>query len=308
MRRSQATGLGLLALVFWSTTIAVSRTLEEQLGPMQSAAWMYLGGALLALIVDSWKGDGLRAALQLPKRYLLGCGGLFVLYTISLYWAIGAAVDRQQIQEVTLLNYLWPGLTLAFSIPILQKRAHPLFAVGLICALAGVALVVFKGNPVAGKEVVAKLGAHPLPYVGGLMAGISWALFSNLSRKWAGGRPGNAAPLFFLVTGLLLAGLSVAKGETSHWTPRVVAELAYGMIFPTFLAFWFWETGVRRGNIILLGACSNLAPLMAALLNSWYLRVPLHWTIGVGSILIIVGAWISRRTLHDAGNDGVSLA
>jgi drug/metabolite transporter (DMT)-like permease len=79
------------------------------------------------------------------------------------------------------------------------------------------------------------------------------------------------------------------------------------MVFPTFLSFWFWETGVRRGNIVLLGACSNLAPLMAALLNSWYLRVPLHWTIGVGSILIIVGAWISRRTLHDAGDDGVSL-
>ncbi len=300
MNRSQATGLGLLALVFWSTTIAVSRTLEEQLGPMRSAAWMYLGGALLALIVDAWRGDGMRAALRLPKRYLLVCGGLFILYTVSLYLAIGAAVDREQIQEVTLLNYLWPGLTLAFSIPILQKRAHPLFAVGFFCALAGVALVVCKGNPVEGGAVVAKLRANPLPYVGGLLAGISWALFSNLSRKWAGGRPGNAAPLFFLVTGLILGGLSLARGETSHWTPRVIFELGYGMVFSTFLAFWFWETGVRRGNIVLLGACSNLAPLLATVLNSWYLRVPLHWTVGMGSVLIIIGAWVSRRTLRDS--------
>jgi drug/metabolite transporter (DMT)-like permease len=303
VKRSQATGLGLVALVLWSTTIAVSRSLEEQLGPMSSAAGMYLGGAVLALLFETWRGDGIRAALSLPQRYLWGCGGLFALYAVSLYLAIGGAVDRRQIQEVTLLNYLWPGLTLAFSIPILRHRAHPLFPVGLVCALWGVALVVFKGQFGAWSGVIATLRTHPLPYIGGLVAGISWALFSNLSRKWAGNRRGNAAPIFFLVTGLILGGLSLARGETSNWTPRAVVELGYGIIFPTFLAYCFWETGVRRGNIVLLGACSNLAPLMATVLNSWYLRIPLHWTVGVGSLLIMVGAWVSRQTLRAPRED-----
>ncbi len=304
MNRARATGWGLLALVFWSTTIAVSRSLEEQVGAMRAGAAMYFGGAVLAFALSAARGEKGPALRALPRRYLLVCGGLFALYAVSLYLAIGFAVDRHQVQEVTVLNYLWPGLTLALSIPILRHRPRPLFAVGLLTAFAGVAVVVFRGEWQSMGAVWSRLCDRPGPYVGGLIAGVSWALFSNLTRKWAGGRPGQAAPWFFLVTAAVLAGLSVWRGETSHLSGRVLVELGYAIIFPTFLAYSLWEIGIRQGNLVVLGACSNGVPVLAAVLNGWYLGIPVPASVWVGCGLIMAGSWLSRRMLLDpAGPD-----
>ena len=69
-----ATLLGILSIVLWSTTIALSRSLTEQLGTLSAAAGIYLlggtaGCAYLLL------GRGRMAALRrLPVGYLLACG------------------------------------------------------------------------------------------------------------------------------------------------------------------------------------------------------------------------------------------
>ena len=42
-----ATGWGLLAIVLWSTTIACSRSMAEQLGAFTSAATVYLAAGLI---------------------------------------------------------------------------------------------------------------------------------------------------------------------------------------------------------------------------------------------------------------------
>jgi hypothetical protein len=63
--------------------------------------------------------------LRLPKRYLFGCGALFVSYEVALYLAVGLSVSDQQVLVVGLINYLWPALILLTAIPILRYRARP---------------------------------------------------------------------------------------------------------------------------------------------------------------------------------------
>ena len=121
-----ATGWGLLAIVLWSTTIACSRSMAEQLGAFTSAATVYLSAGLIGCAGLALRGKLVPALRHTSPRYLYGCGGLMVAYTVLLYAAVGLAQTRIQVITVTVCNYLWPSLTLLFAVPILGWRTRPL--------------------------------------------------------------------------------------------------------------------------------------------------------------------------------------
>ena len=128
--------LGLVAILFWSTTIAFSRSLTEQLGTFTAAALIYILAGLLGLLYESFQPGRLRGLTRLPRTYLWVCGGLFVLYITSLYLAVGMASTRIQVITVGLINYLWPAFSLAFSDSNLEKTRRA-DASGGDCAGAG---------------------------------------------------------------------------------------------------------------------------------------------------------------------------
>ena len=90
--------MGIVAIVIWSTVIAISRRLTEDLGAMTSGACVYLLAGSIGCLYLAQRGK-LRAALALPRVYLLACGGLMVFYTVCLYVALGACQTRQQVVE-----------------------------------------------------------------------------------------------------------------------------------------------------------------------------------------------------------------
>jgi hypothetical protein len=83
--RPRGTLQGLLALLFWGSTIAFSRSLTEQLGTLTAASYIFLlaGGLSCAYLVVSGR---LGKLVCLSRAYLVGCGALFVVY-MSLTFA-----------------------------------------------------------------------------------------------------------------------------------------------------------------------------------------------------------------------------
>lgn len=82
---ARATAGGLGALLLWSATFALARSLSEQLGPVTAGAAAYLVGGgfrLLRLATAPRPPARLR---ELPARYVWGCGGLFVAHTTAIY-------------------------------------------------------------------------------------------------------------------------------------------------------------------------------------------------------------------------------
>ena len=128
VRIDQHTLLGLCAIVLWSATVALARSISERVGPVTAGASVYLTAGVLSVSHLLLKGGPVRRLLSLPRPYLLGCGALFVIYTTAIFLALGLAADRLQTIEAGLLNYLWPVLTLLLSMAILGKRG----GVGLI--------------------------------------------------------------------------------------------------------------------------------------------------------------------------------
>jgi drug/metabolite transporter (DMT)-like permease len=295
------TTLGLAAILLWSTTVAFGRSLGEQIGPLTTAALIYLlGGALgTAYLGLSRKLPALRA---LPRRYLFGCGALFVLYMASLYLGLGLAKTHSQVLQVGLLNYLWPTLTVLLSVPVLHLRAGPFLLPGAILATAGIFLALGVGTtpsqPLAWSAIQANLASNRLPYLLGLSAALSWALYSTLSRRWASQAAGQAVPLFMLCTGLLLAGARLLVPEPTQWTPRAVAELAY-MVVGSNLAYAFWERAMRKGDIVLVAAASLFTPLLSTLVSTFYLGARPGSRIWIGCAMVIAGAVVCKSQVAE---------
>ncbi len=303
---SEAAGtmLGILSIVFWSTNIAFSRTLAERIGPLTTGACLFLVGGVLACTPLLLKRHRIREILALPLGYLLGCGTLFVLYEVLLYVAVGMASDRQQAIAVGLINYLWPAFTLAFSIPLLKEKAGPWLVPGILMALAGIVIAGTQGGDLSLHGFLASLRTNFWPYVMAFVAAVFWALYSNLTRRWAGHSRVGGVPLFLLASGLVLLAVRFVSGETSNWTSRAAWECLYMAVFPTFLAYSFWDASMRKGNVVLVAAISYFTPLLSTLFSGVYLDVKLSSRLLVACALVVAGAIICKVSIHPKSAPG----
>lgn len=284
-----------MALVLWGSAAACYGSLKEQLGALTAAAWMFGGGGILLLLVAILRGEG-RRLLALDRRYLVA-GSVFVaLYTATLYWAIGMAISRQQVLEITLIHYLWPALTLVLSIPILGRKARPLLLVGIAVALTGIVFATTPGH-FNWDECRHNFAANKIPYILAVIAAFSWAIFSNTSRLWGGTSGGAGMSVFFIFTGLVMGCLRLFHHEPTIWAARTVWELIYAIIFPTAVAGLLWETAMRRGHMIMVVSFSYMVPLLSTVIYCWYMRLPLGRNMLLAGVLIIVGSVLCDKSV-----------
>jgi drug/metabolite transporter (DMT)-like permease len=217
---------GFLAIMIWSATVALIRSLSEQLGPLSAGACIYLIGGAASLGLSLFPGNRRIQIRDLSRRYLVGCGALFVLYMLAIYLGIGLAADRHQVLEIGLLNYLWPTLTLLFSIPLLHKKPRLSLVPGTLIALLGVFLVLVQTASISWISFSKNVTSNPLAYFLGLVAGVSWALYSTLTRRWGGDRNDGVVPFFMLTTGVLLFFLRLLHPEQTRIL-RAVTEMLF---------------------------------------------------------------------------------
>jgi drug/metabolite transporter (DMT)-like permease len=298
--------LGILAVLLWGSTIAAIRSVVEQLGALGAGGFANLiGGGLLCLVLAAQPGR-LRRAVALPRQYLVGCGLLFVAYCPPLYLAMYWSATREQAVQVALINYLWPAMTLALSVPILRKRARPTLAPAICLALAGVYLAMAQGGAVSWQSFRHNIASNPWPYAMAFMAAALWALYSALSCRWAGNLSDTAVPFFLLATGLILVIAWWAEGATIRhpWTRRSVMELLYLALLPTLLAYWFWDVAMRKGNIILVTSLSFFIPLISTAMSCFYLGVAAGPSLWLACLLVVGGAVLCKLSILEPPRQG----
>lgn len=303
--RWTATTLGIFAIVIWASLVAVARGTHDEMGVLPSAAVANLIGGAIGIVVEQARCGYLGRARRLPAKYLLGCGAMFILYNVALFPAIEWSSGEAQVVQVGLIQYLWPALTLAFSLPILHQKASWWFWPGLVVATAG-AFLAKAGGSFSWGSFFAGLDTNPWPYLLALVAAVSWGLYSNLARRWASQAGVSGAPIFLLATGAALAVIHIARGGTFRLPtqPRPLAELAYLTIFPTLLAYVFWDVSMRRGQIVLVTSLSFLTPLLSTIITCVYLGVPMATDLLVASGLVIAGAIICKKAIHPTNATG----
>lgn len=294
--RRTATIGGLVAIGLWSSTVALARSTAEALGPLTAAASVCSVGGIAAAVSLAASRERRRRISALPRLYLLGCGTLFVVYMALLFLAVGGAATRQQALEVGLLNYLWPALTLCLSVALLGHRARWTLAPGTVLALAGLAVVVAGTGGLSWPSFAANLAARPRPYALAIAAAASWALYSTLTRRWAGGRDSGATVLFLPAAAVVLLSAAFFSDEPRAWSMRAAVEVpALGLA--TFLAYSGWDQAMRRGDIVLVVAASYLTPVLSTALSCLYLTVMPGPGLWLGCGALVAGSLLSWRSV-----------
>lgn len=292
---NRSTLFGFIAILLWSSTVALARSISEQIGSLLMGATVYLTGGFILLAVYFVRERSFKKILQQNLKFMLICGLLFLIYTFSLFLALGFASDRLQTVEVGLLNYLWPSLTLLLSLLILRKKAKFWLIPGTLLAFSGVVLVLTQGSGVSWDSFVRNILSNPLCYGLGLTAAVSWALYSNLTRLLAGSNSGGEVSVFILITGAAFGLVSLFKGEQAFFNPQVISEIGLLALF-TALAYIFWDIAMRKGDLVLVAAVSYLTPLLSTIVSSIYLQVFPGISLWLGCLLVMTGSFLSWRS------------
>lgn len=292
MRRFWNSGWLLLALamLFWAGNSVVGRAVNADIPPIGLAFWRWVAAAVLIAplawphVRRDW--DELkRHRIRLAFMALLGLAGFNALLYTALHTT--TAINSVLLQSAT------PPLIFLCSFALYRERPDLWQVAGLVVALAGVAVIVSLGNPLALLSLQLNVGDGLM-----LVAVAGYALYSALLKN----KP-QVHPLSFLAATCALSVVVLAPAYVAeHLGGRempvdgpTLAALAYVAIFPSILAYLFFNRGVELLGANRAGQFMNLMPGFGALLAVVFLHESLQVYHGVGLLLIAGGIVLSSR-------------
>ncbi|WP_113632008.1 aromatic amino acid DMT transporter YddG [Pectobacterium peruviense] len=292
MTPQRATLTGLLAIVLWSTSVGLIRSLTEVLGPLGGAAMIYSTSTLCLLIFY-----GLPRIKTLPRIYLFAGGALFVCYEIFLSLSIGLADSRMQAMEIGMINYLWPSLTILFSLFINQQKSRFLLWPGLALALGGIVWIMKGESDWTPGLLWNNILANPLAYSLAFSAALTWALYCNITKRYGQGKSG--VSLFFFIASLVLwiQYSFSAEGPISLTLPSSLELIFMGA--SAALAYSAWNAGIQYGNLTLLATASYFTPVLSTLLAAIWLNITPALSFWQGVAMVTIGSllcWYATRS------------
>ena len=274
-----ATLAGCGAIGLWAFLAVLSR-MAGALPPLELTALSFAvsGGLGVAWLAARGRLAELRQAWPV---WLHGVAGLFLYH--AFYFA---AFARAPAAAVNLINYLWPLLIVLLSGAVLGMRLGWRHWAGTGLALAGCAALLAGG---AAFPPGAALG-----YAFAAGAAVTWALYSVLSRRFAGVPLGAMAG--FCAATAALAGALHALTEPfvvpapSDWA--VVVAMGLG---PLGAAFVFWDVGMKRGDPRLLGTLAFATPVLSTLLLAAAGAAPFTIITAAAALLVAAGGFVASR-------------
>ncbi|MGA0612935.1 DMT family transporter [Caldimonas sp. KR1-144] len=296
--------------LLWAGNAVVGRLLVGQVPPLALNALRWLL-ALALLLPLGWR--ALAAPRELIARwpYLLLLGTLGVgSYNALQYMALVTTTPI----NVTLIAASMPVWMMAVGAAFYGVAPQRRQLVGAALSLAGVALVIARGNLHALGEVQFVRGDF---YI--VAAIIAWAFYSWLLARPPAHLQADAAPrvadghggtrgwnwaetlavqvVFGLAGAGAAAGVEQAAGAAPiQWGAGVALALLYVAVGPSVIAYRCWGLGVSVAGPAVAAFFGNLTPLFAALLSALMLGEPPRWYHGIAFALIVAGIVVSSRS------------
>jgi drug/metabolite transporter (DMT)-like permease len=298
---NSATWLGIIACIIWSSAVAVTGILSKSFGTLRACGLECILAGFILLAINHFKGE-LAAVFSHSFKYYQICG-LFWSANLILFWlAVGATTSPEQLVIVGAINYLWPIMTLVFSIFILNHKYSRLIYPSILISLIGIVgtkLSIANTEHIGSSSTfISILFENLIAYTLSFLCAVSWALYSNYTRVLNKSGLAGGVPIFFLFTGLVILIASFFVNEARSWDfSSVIILLIWS--FSTGLAYLFWDIGMKKGNMITVSSVSMLTPLFSALITCMLGGVQISLALIAACILSMLGSALCRKAVSD---------
>lgn len=289
--KRNATLIGLIAVLLWSSIVGLIRSVSESLGATGGAAMMYSVASLFLLI-----SVGFPKISEFPRRYLIWGSLLFVSYELCLALSIGYSNTNRQAIEVGMVNYLWPALTMVAAIIFNNQKSSWLVIPGFVIAILGICWVLGGEQGLDLTSMLENIKDNPLSYGLAFIGALIWAAYCTVTARIANGK--NGVTLFFMLTALVLWVKYLAIGGT----PMVfdLHAIIYLVIAAAAMGFGYaaWNMGILHGNVTILAGASYFIPVFSAALAAIVLQTPLSMSFWQGAAMVCIGSvlcWLATR-------------
>lgn len=282
-----------LTTLFWAGNFVLGRSMHLVISPIVMAELRWLLALLLItpfllprlkenkkLIMQHWQ------VLTLLSILSVACFNTFIYLGLTITTATNA----------TLLQSMIPIVILILSAIWLKESVSKQQWIGVSISLGGVLVLITKGELLSLLDYAINQGDI---YV--LIAVISWAIYSVVLRY----RPAQLDGFtFFGLTVLIgsIALLPFALFEYTYysspivWQGSTILTIIYMAIFPSILAYIFWNKGVKELGAAKAGLFIHLMPCFGLILSSLFLNEKIYFFHICGILLIFFGIYLAIFT------------
>lgn len=271
-----------LTTLFWSGNFVLSRGMHADIPPLALSFWRW-ALALLIMLVFSWRTCWRQSDIIVRERkYIIIQGLLGVTGFNSLIYL---AVQTTTAVNAVLINSCTPILIALCALLINKEPLSPRQWTGILLSLSGVTLIMVGGD--LGSLVELDFNRGDLLV---LCAGLVWALYSVNLKSF----PQDLHP-FSYQTGIMIAGLigilpfyllELGMGYQMVVNTPTLTTIVYVAIFPSVLAFIFWNRAVRDIGATRAGSFIHLMPVFSSILAIVFLgeSIELFHLQGIGLV------------------------
>ena len=279
-------GAAVLTILIWGTTFISTKVLLRALNPVEILFLRFALGFLALCLACPRR---LRLSERRQELWFAAAG----LCGVTLYFLLeNIALTCTMASNVGVLVSVSPLVTALLAHCFLKgERLRPTFFAGLLCALAGVAVVSLNGSALA---------LNPLGDVLALLAAAVWAVYSVLTRKI--GSFGYATVqstrriflygLIFMLPALPLLGFHPDPAALAR--PEVLGNLLYLGLGASALCFVTWNFALGRLGAVKTSVYIYLVPVVTVLTSALVLGEPITPLGVLGMALTLAGLALSE--------------
>ncbi len=278
-----------LTTLFWSGNFVLARLVRLDVPPIGLSFWRWaLAGLLLLPFV--WR--EMRLAWPLVRRHL----GLVLLLSLlgvtQFNTFVYLGLQTTTASNAVLLQSVIPLFIILLSWLVLGVRITTRQVLGIFASLVGVLIIITRGDLLALLRLEVTRGDLWI-----LAAMLSWGFYSVLLRKLPQGLGGLTFLGYTIALGVLgitpLYLWEMYNGEFIGLNRVTLGSVLYVSIFPSLLAYLFWNRAVNQVGPNRAGLFIYLIPVFGSLLSVLLLGETLYSFHLAGILFVVLGITIA---------------
>ena len=278
----------ILTILIWGTTFISTKILLVDFQPVEILFFRFIMGFFILLVTCPRQ---LKVSHPKQEATFAAAG----LCGICLYYLLeNIALTFTMASNVGVIISVAPFFTaiLAHLFIKTEERLRAEFFLGFMVAMAGIILISFNGS---------KLQLNPVGDLLALIAALVWAAYSILTRKISSfGYPVILTTrrtffygILFMIPSLFFFDFHIELSRFTNMT--YLLNLLYLGIGASALCFVTWNFAVKILGAVKTSIYIYMVPVITIVTSVLILKEPLTWLSVIGTILTVVGLFLSER-------------